>query len=316
MARIWITGARGFIGRQLAIYCAGLNHTVSGVGHGTWSPVEAARHGLDQWINGDVTGSNLQALCGRDGPPAAIIHLAGGSSVGAAIAQPSEDFSRTVGSSVALLEWIRQESPATRLVAVSSAAVYGAGHEGKISEAAALTPHSPYGFHKMMMENLCQSYASSYGISVAIARLFSVYGDGLRKQLLWDLCCKLAGPGKVIELGGDGEELRDWLGVADAVKNLEGLSGIASPDVPVLNVGTGKGTSVREVATLVMDAWRGDREPDRTLKFTGLARPGDPRSLVADSGVLAARGMVCRTTIGQGAVEYVRWFRTTNQPLP
>lgn len=306
---IWITGARGFIGQRLALYCVGRGHVVYGVGHGTWPPLEAARHGVSHWINGDVTSSNLQVLRAISGPPAVVIHLAGGSSVGMAISHPGEDFSRTVVSTAALLEWVRQESPHSRVVVASSAAVYGAGHPGRIAESASLKPHSPYGFHKSMMESLCQSYASTYGISAAVARLFSVYGSGLRKQLLWDLCCKLSGSDRAIELGGDGDELRDWLDVADGVRILEALPDIATPEVPILNVGSGIGTSVREVATLVMRAWHHGLEPDRRLAFSGLARPGDPRSLVADPALLAAHGMVCGTTIAKGAVEYVSWFR-------
>ena len=312
MSNIWITGAHGFIGQRLSIYCAQRGHVVGGVGHGTWPPMEAARNGLSRWINGDVTGGNLTALRGRDKLPEAVIHLAGGSSVSAAIAQPLEDFSRTVGGSLALLEWIRQESPATRLVVASSAAVYGAGHVGRINEDAELRPYSPYGAHKLIMENLCQSYASSYGVSAVVARLFSVYGDGLRKQLLWDLCCKLSDAGDVIELSGDGEELRDWVDVADAVRILESLPDIASPKMPIVNVGTGVGTAVRQVARAVLKAWQGTEESGRTLRFTGLARPGDPRSLVADTSSLVSQSLVCSTCIDEGVVNYVRWFRAAN----
>ena len=120
---LWITGARGFIGQHLARHCARLGYQVCGIGHGVWAPIEAERSGVTEWINGDVTGSNLQALRSRSGLPVAVFHLAGGSSVAAAIAQPREDFSRTVSSTVALLEWVRQESPATRVVAVSSAEI-------------------------------------------------------------------------------------------------------------------------------------------------------------------------------------------------
>lgn len=53
-------------------------------------------------------------------------------------------------------------------------------------EQARLTPFSPYGAHKLMMEILCQSYATNFDLQIVIPRLFSVYGTELRKQLLWD----------------------------------------------------------------------------------------------------------------------------------
>ena len=86
---------------------------------------------------------------------------------------------------------------------VSSAAVYGPGHEGPIGEDARLDPASPYGCHKLVMELLCRSYARSFGVSIVLLRLFSVYGEGLQKQLLWDLCSKLA-RNRCGQLGGLG----------------------------------------------------------------------------------------------------------------
>ena len=247
MARIWITGAHGFIGQHLSRTLAQQGHTVVGVGHGAWPAAEAVAWGVSDWLNGDISASNLQALRTRHGQPDVVFHLAGGSTVGAAVANPREDFSRTVVSTAELLDWLRQESPQTRLVAVSSAAVYGAGHDGAITEAAPLRPYSPYGHHKLMMESLCRSYGSTFGTKTVVARLFSVYGAGLRKQLLWDLCSKLEGGQTPVVLGGSGNELRDWTDVRDVVRALALLSAQASAEVPNFNVGTGVATSVRDI---------------------------------------------------------------------
>ena len=136
MQTIWITGARGFIGRHLAKRLASEGNTVVGIGHGAWTTSAAASFGVTHWVNGDITGNNLHGLHSTCGLPAVVYHLAGGASVGAALVNPNEDFSRTVGSTVSLLEWLRLVSPSTSLVAVSSAAVYGAGHAGPIAEEA------------------------------------------------------------------------------------------------------------------------------------------------------------------------------------
>src|ERR1700704_4179491 len=117
MSAVWITGARGFIGRHLARKLAEQGIRVVGIGHGAWPASEAAQWGASSWVNGSVTGSSLHALARAGGPPTTVFHLAGGASVAAAIANPREDFSRTVQSTAALLEWLRQVSPVTRLVA-------------------------------------------------------------------------------------------------------------------------------------------------------------------------------------------------------
>ena len=308
MAHVWITGAHGFIGQHLAKLLARQGDTVVGLGHGAWPDADASASGVTRWLNGDISASNLHTLGAAHGMPETVFHLAGGSSVGAAVANPREDFVRTVATTVELLEWLRQESPQTRLVAVSSAAVYGAGHDGPISELAALRPYSPYGHHKLMMESLCRSYGASYGVQSVVGRLFSVYGAGLRKQLLWDLCTKLESKSALVELGGTGDELRDWTDVSDVVRALAQLTFVASADTPTLNVGSGVATSVRQVAEQVMASW-GDDSAQRRVTFNGNSRVGDPFSLMAKPECLQKLGFVWQVPVAQGLADYVRWFK-------
>jgi len=306
MKTYWITGARGFIGRHLSRRLASDGYRVAGLGHGAWPAAEATEWGLSYWLNGDVSASNLAQMQAELGRPDGVFHFAGGSSVGAALANPHEDFKRTVGSTAELLEWIRQHSSDAPLVAVSSAAVYGAGHEGLIPEEARMTPYSPYGTHKLMMEELCRSYAVNFGLSIALPRLFSVFGPELKKQLLWDTCNKLATQGEA-HLGGTGEELRDWTHVSDVVAALVGLLAFADTTAPALNIATGRPVPVREVVAELARAWSPATPP--RIEFSGQSRAGDPYSLCANIGRLDALGMSCATSVSDGVAEYVQWFR-------
>src|SRR3984893_1229012 len=148
---VWVTGANGFIGRHLVRVLADQGNTVHGIGHGAIEDVDRERIGLREWLNGEIDAANLNALAARSGSPSTIFHLAGGSSVGLSIAQPYEDFSRTVSSTARLLEWLRGSAPECPVIVASSAAVYGADHGGPISEDAVPAPMSPYGQHKLMM---------------------------------------------------------------------------------------------------------------------------------------------------------------------
>jgi UDP-glucose 4-epimerase len=304
MANAWITGARGFIGRHLAKRLADAGDTVAGIGHGAWPAADAARWGVKNWIEGPVDAAGLERLAASGGAPDAIYHLAGGSSVGKSLAAPLEDFRRTADSTATLLEWARLDAPSAAIVAVSSAAVYGNGHAGPIDEDAALRPVSPYGSHKVVMEQLCQSYARSFGAKIAIVRPFSVYGRGLAKQLLWELCLKLE-RGEPVALGGTGEELRDWLHVDDAARLIEEAASRASDEVAPVNGGRGAGVTVREIVALARAAW-GDA-PD--VSFDGARRPGDPFSLVAGRRRLDAWGFASGVAPETGIADYVRWFR-------
>lgn len=305
MAVLWITGAHGFIGRHLAAWLAECGHVVGGIGHGGWPETEAARHGVTCWVNGEIAPSALHLLAESIGLPDAVFHLAGGASVGAAVSAPLEDFTRTVSATMELLDWLRREHLAASVVAVSSAAVYGSGHTGSIAEGAPIRPYSPYGYHKRMMERACESYARAYGLKAVVARLFSVYGPGLRKQLLWDVCSRLERDSGLLKLGGSGAELRDWTHVRDVVRALDHLRFQAQSEPQTFNVGTQRATSVRDIATFICSAWGRERGPT----FNGVARAGDPFSLVADCGRIAQTGFASTIEWERGIADYVGWFR-------
>lgn len=302
--KVLVTGAKGFIGQHLAQRLSLEGHRVFGVGHGAWPEDEARACGVEGWLNGEIRGSNLRSLAKRMDGPDVIFHLAGGSSVGAAIASPGEDFSRTVATTAELLEWVRLESPHTRVIAVSSAAVYGTGRDGPLPEDSPQLPYSPYGYHKLMMEQLCRSFRESYGIRASVVRLFSVYGSGLKKQLLWDLCSRLSRGMRSVQLGGSGAELRDWTDVRDIACALTFLMTSTTEDLSAINVGTGVDTSVRRISELVLGVWPHPAE----VTFSGKSRAGDPFSLVADGRRLPGMGFKWTVPVEQGIADYVKWF--------
>lgn len=142
---------------------------------------------------------------------------------------------------------------------------------------------------------------------VLLPRLFSVYGAGLKKQLLWDLCGKIASGGPIV-LGGGGDELRDWIEVRDVSRILVRLGEYASEDAPVFNVASGIATSVAAIVEGVLSCWNiGDGRG--RLSFSGLARPGDPKSLVANVGRLGSLGIGGVVPVTAGIAEYVSWYR-------
>jgi len=194
------------------------------------------------------------------------------------------------------------------IVAVSSAAVYGARHQGAIAEASFGTPYSPYGHHKAIMEALCRSYGQNFGLRAAVVRVFSAYGSGLRKQILWDFCNRLASMQGDLVLDGTGQERRDWIHASD-VARLLALIGqtLPSPEVPVVNGGTGQGHTVAEFTQLALAAW----SAERPVRFSGASRPGDPVNLVADVARARELGFAPEVSLAEGIRAYVDWFRNS-----
>ena len=295
-----VTGAHGFIGRHVSRHLAAAGWAVVGVGHGNWVRDEWLRWGLRDWRTADIT---LESLVTYAAEASAVIHCAGGASVTFSVAHPYEDFRRSVDSTAAVLEFARLHARGARVVLASSAGVYGEVPPAPISESAPCMPVSPYGAHKKMAEELCRSFSRVEGLATAVVRLFSVYGPGLRKQLLWDACERLArGENRFF---GTGTEVRDWLHVEDAAALLVVALGSAGTGCPVFNGGTGAGTSVRDVLGTLFQALGRTDEPS----FSAQARTGDPSTLVADASRAFGLGWRPAHAWRDGIAAFAAWHQ-------
>lgn len=295
---VLITGAAGFIGRHVAREFSRNGWHVTGIGRGDW--LDWCDYGLTEWHSADVT---LDSLVEYGGKPDVIVHCAGGASVGFSVEQPAIDFNLTVDTTSQVLEFIRLHSPSTKLVYPSSAAVYGQVKTLPISEDALLKPVSPYGLHKQMAEGLCQMYSHQFNVSVAIVRLFSIYGVGLRKQLLWDACRKFE-QGEC-DFFGTGREIRDWLYVEDVAKLLIKAAWNATPLCPIVNAGAGEGVLVKDILQQVSEQIGLNIAP----LFSFQLKAGDPNAYIADIAKARAWNWKPEINWREGVSTYVNWYK-------
>ena len=308
MKTVLITGAHGFIGRNCARYFSRNGCRVIGIGHGTWKGAELKEAGIESWVEASITFEALDAI---DGHIATIIHCAGSGSVAYSLAEPMLDFQRTVDSTLAVLEFIRRSANPINLVYPSSAAVYGLNNSLPTKENSTTAPISPYGVHKKIAEELCVSYASSFGVETAIIRFFSIYGAGLKKQLLWDACRKISGTvDDNVCFFGSGNETRDWLHVDDAAALILAVSEQKMEPLSIINGGTGVSTPVRDILQTIADAFGNNSR----IQFNGEVRTGDPMYYEADISLATRLGWSPRVHVKAGIREYVEWFR--NLALP
>lgn len=295
---VLITGAAGFIGRNAAREFSSHGWDVIGMGRGDWADWQS--YGITEWHCCEVT---LEALIRCAGKPDVIVHCAGGASVGYSVSEPYQDFIKTVDTMAQVLEFIRLYTPQTKLVYPSSAAVYGQVTQLPIPETTPLMPISPYGIYKLMAEQLCLLYARQYKIPVVIIRLFSIYGAGLHKQLLWDACQKLTN--RDTGFFGTGKEIRDWLHVHDAARLITIAADHASEECPIVNGGMGIGTTVKEVLAELFKEFEHVEEPI----FSGESRVGDPIGYLAEIKLANSWGWQPQLSLINGLREYVAWFK-------
>jgi len=299
--KILVTGAFGFLGRHTAKHFKSLSYSVYAIGHGAWEEEEQAKWGIDHWLSADITLDNLKSINVEFD---VIVHCGGGGSVAYSIQEPMKDFQRSVQSTLAVLEYMRLYNAGARLIYPSSPAVQGVHDNTPIKEDDASHPVSPYGVHKKIAEDMCLSYKNHFGINVSIIRFFSIYGDYLKKQLLWDAANKLIKNTEEAVFWGKGDETRDWVHIDDAVSLIEILSEVSSMPI-ILNAGKGEKYTILDTLNILRDAL----DVDTLIAFNAQAREGDPKYYWADIAKAKSIGWKPKVSFEDGVRRYAKWFK-------
>jgi len=182
-------------------------------------------------------------------------------------------------------------------------------------EADASQPASIYAATKLAQEDLVRIACEALGIGHVILRLQNVYGEGQSLKnpytgILSIFSTKLR-HGAELPLFEDGEETRDFVHVEDVAESLAGALTMREVSGAVINVGSGVGTSVREVAGLLSDALG----KPRNLRVTGEFRLGDIRHNVADiTRMRDILGFTPRIGLAIGISRFARWVAGEELP--
>ena len=290
MTAVLVTGARGFIGGRVLVHLknAGLlTHADSVPG----------------MTRESLTPDGLRTRLGETGV-SAIIHAAGSGTVGQVAAAPDRELPANLAAALAVLEFARLHAPRAHLIVLSSAALYGNAPAVPQAETERRAPVSLYGVAKVQVEQLAAHYAAQYGLAITVVRLFSVYGPGLRKQLLWDAMNKFVTGGS--EFFGTGQERRDWVHIDDVCRFMSLLlqHPAAAGRMRIYNCAAGQSATTADVLTALATA-AGAAPP----RFNGQVRAGDPTCLVADCSK-AERELGWRATVPwrEGVAQYAAWF--------
>jgi UDP-arabinose 4-epimerase len=232
---------------------------------------------------------------------AAVMHFAGYAYVGESVADPALYYRNNLAGSLSLLEVMR-ESGIERIVFSSTCATYGIPDSVPIKETAAQLPINPYGETKLAIERALHWYGEAYGVRSVSLRYFNAAGADPEGEIgechapethLVPLALQAAlGRRPPLDVYGtdyptpDGTAIRDFIHVADlAAAHLRALEHLLEGrGSTAINLGTGRGHSVREVIAAVESAV-GRRVPRREAA----RRPGDPAMLVADPAYAADR---------------------------
>ena len=251
--RILITGAAGFLGAPLANTLVNDGHSVIG---------------LDDLSTGDPKGllDTVHLVRGdiNDRPKLwsllqevdCVYHLAARVIVPESVLYPREYNTVNVGGTVTLMEAMRDVG-VRRVVFTSSGTIYGNHNKQPLRESNRPNPRSPYAVSKLSAEYYIRTIGTLWGIETVCLRVFNAYGPDQRLPLtnapVIPYCLRQAFDNGTIVIHGSGEQTRDYVYVDDVVDAMKTAS--TAPDINrlIINVGSGKDTSVNDLVKKVLD---------------------------------------------------------------
>jgi UDP-glucose 4-epimerase len=245
--RFLVTGGAGFLGAALVNRLADAGHAV---------------HVLDDLSHSDTTRLDPRAGFTRgdvDNVPLlwsllqeidCVYHLAALVSVPQSILYPREYTRVNVGGAVSLMEAMR-DTGVGRVVFTSSGAIYGAQPRRPARENDPPRPDSPYAVSKWSAEQYIHTIGELWGIETVALRVFNAYGPGQSLPVshapVVPRFLQQALTGGSLIVFGDGEQTRDYVYVDDVVDALAAAATARGISRSVINVGSGRATSVNEL---------------------------------------------------------------------
>ena len=295
-----VTGGAGYIGSHAVLALLEAGWRVAVLDDLSTGAREAVPPGVPLHV-ADVADAGAVVHALNAHAVEAVLHFAGSVSAPESVRDPLAYFDNNTGRTRALLQTV-VAAGVERFVFSSSAAVYGAPDSPRVAETAPTAPVNPYGWSKLMSEEMLAACARAHGLRSAALRYFNVAGadprgragprvEGGASSLVNVALDCAAGLRPSVPVHGtdyptrDGTGVRDYVHVADVasahVHALEALE--RGPGALVLNCGYGRGASVREVLAAARRA-TGRALPETTAE----RRPGDPAEVVADPARLLA----------------------------
>ncbi len=260
-----VTGGAGFIGSHLVDRLLSLAHQVRVIDDLSSGRLENLS-GEAELVQADIRDAKAleSAFQGVSG----CFHLAAIASVQRSVEAPRETADVNLMGTVGVFEAACRAG--VPVVYASSAAVYGANDDLPLKEQAFPQPLSPYAADKLSNELYARSLGATRNWPNYGLRFFNVYGPRQNPHSPYSgvvsIFLQKAIDGQHLTIYGDGSQSRDFIHVRDVTRFLVAAMDKASSSAPVVNVCTGRSTSVSELAEMLVERYGGRivHEPGRS----------------------------------------------------
>lgn len=300
-----VTGGAGFIGSNIVKQLLSDGHKVTALDNfSSGYRSNLAPFSGVHLIEGDIRDESAvaEAVKGVD----VVFHLAASVGNKRSIDHPLIDADINVMGTLKVLEAARKAG-VRKIIASSSAGIFGELKTLPIKEDHPVEPDTPYGSSKLCMEKECLAYSKLYDIEAVCLRYFNVYGLNqcfdAYGNVIPIFTFKLL-QGETLTIFGDGEQTRDFINVQDVVQaNIKaaltrGLSG-------AFNIASGGRITINALVELIQKT-----SGLKSRVEHGAPRPGDVRHSLADiSAARAAFGFNPSVPLEKGLGEYIAWAK-------
>ena len=258
--RFLITGVCGFLGSALANRLSKEGHKVRGLDDLSAGNANVLSPEIE-FTQGDVNDrTSLWSLL-KDVD--CVYHLAARVLVSESMLHPREYNHVNVGGTVTLMEAMRDVG-VRRVIFTSSGAVYGLQEKQPLTEDLTPNPQSPYAVSKLSAEFYIRTIGTLWNIETVCLRIFNAYGPGqnlpaAHAPVIPNFLRQAASNGTLV-LHGDGGQTRDYIYLDDVISAMQAAARNPGINRMIVNVGSGREISVRELAKLVQDATGGHPE--------------------------------------------------------
>lgn len=312
--RVLVTGGAGFIGSHIVDGLLARGHEPSVLDNLSTGRRDNVPEGVP-FFEADVRdAAGVRSVLERV-RPRAVCHQAAQMSVSYSVRAPASDAATNVVGLLHVLEAAAHVGVRRVVFASSGGVLYGDVSE-PAGEESPPRPASPYGIGKWAGEEYLRFFAREAGLEAVALRYANVYGPRQNphgEAGVVAIFCRGLLAGEAPTINGDGRYVRDYVHVSDVARaNLLALErGLPAPFTP-LNIGTGRGTDVNELAARIGEfAAPRLREAGRTppAAVHGPARPGDLRSnLVSATRARDVLGWEPEVPLDRGLRETLAWF--------